>query len=140
MTESGYSVIRYIPDAARGESLNIGVLVWAVDDFRLHIDQKAVDRVIKENPRLATDALLYVEPMLTEQLSTGVVALPSRINTLLTDPHRFPLVFSEPRFTAIDLDRGRRWAGRDVGAAHEAGRASQAAAWTERPQPDRAFG
>lgn len=42
--------------------------------------------------------------MLKEQLSSAVAALPSRIHMLVTDPHRFPIVFTEPRFTAIDLE------------------------------------
>lgn len=103
MTDTGYTVIRYIPDPGRGESLNIGILVWAPDDFRLSIDEDAVKRVIRENPRLEQDALLYVEPMLNEKLSSGVVPVSAQIKNLLQDQRGFPVELTEPRFTMIDL-------------------------------------
>jgi DUF3037 family protein len=103
MTDGRYSVIRYIPDPGRGESLNIGILVWAGDEFRLSVDEKAVERVIRENPRLERDALLYVEPLLTERLSSAVVPVPTRITRLLEDQKGFPIELSEPLFTRVDL-------------------------------------
>lgn len=107
MSDANYSVIRYVPDPGRGESLNIGILVWAGDEFRLNLDDAAVKRVITENPRLDSDSLLYVEPLLNERLSSAIVPVPSRIKTLLEGQRGFPIDLSEPRFTTVDpLDEG----------------------------------
>lgn len=106
MSEAHYSVIRFIPDPARGERLNIGILLWDEDsgDYGLELDQKAIERVIRENPRLEHDSLLYIEPMLTEMLSSAVTPVPARIQTLLSKQTGFPLDVTEPRFTTIAQD------------------------------------
>ena len=84
MSEAHYSVIRYIPDPSRGERLNIGILLWEDSaDYRLELDQKAIERVIRENPRLERDSLLYIEPMLSEQLSSAITPVPARIKGIL---------------------------------------------------------
>lgn len=106
MSEAHYSVIRFIPDPARGERLNIGILLWDEDsgDYGLELDQKAIDRVIRENPRLERDSLLYIEPMLSEMLSTAVAPMPARIQTVLSKQTGFPLDVTKPRFTTIGPD------------------------------------
>jgi hypothetical protein len=107
MSEAQYSVIRYNPDPARGERLNIGILLWEEDsaDYRLKIDEEAVKRVIRENPRLELDALLYIEPMLSEQLSSAVTPVTARIKTILGKQHGFPLELSDPLFTKVAADQ-----------------------------------
>ena len=106
MSEARYAVIRYVPDPGRGESLNIGILLWEEEsaEYRLRVDQEAIERVIRENPRLERDSLLYVEPMLREQLSSAVVPATSRIKGILKDMGGFPLDLSESRFTTIAAD------------------------------------
>lgn len=98
MTEANYSVIRYMPDPGRGESLNVGVLLWDDGDFRLRVDGKAIDRVVTENPALDRDALLYVEPLLRDRVESHGVA------AILSDQRSFPIELTEPRFTALDED------------------------------------
>jgi hypothetical protein len=106
MNSAHYAVIRYVPDPGRGESLNIGILLWEElsGDYRLRVDEEAIARVIRENPRLERDSLLYVEPMLREQLSSAVVPATSRIKRILEGAGGFPLDISEPRFTTIGPD------------------------------------
>jgi ribosomal silencing factor RsfS len=103
MSEAHYSVIRYIPDPARGERLNIGILLWdeGSADFRLSLDEKAIERVIRENPRLELNSLLYVEPMLREQLASAVTPVTARIKTMLEKQSGFPLELGAPLFTAL---------------------------------------
>jgi ribosomal silencing factor RsfS len=103
MSEAHYSVIRYIPDPARGERLNIGILLWEEQsaDFRLSLDEKAIERVIRENPRLELNSLLYVEPMLREQLASAVTPVTARIKTMLDKQGGFPLELADPLFTAV---------------------------------------
>jgi DUF3037 family protein len=102
MSEAHYSVIRYMPDPGRGENLNIGILLWEEDsaEYRLSFDQKAIDRVVKENPHLERDSLLYIEPMLHERLASAVAPATARIKAIL-DHQGFPLNFTEPRFTTV---------------------------------------
>jgi Protein of unknown function (DUF3037) len=106
MSDAQYSVLRYIPDPGRGERLNIGILLWEDQsgEYRLELDEKAIDRVIRENPRLERDSLLYIEPMLTEQLSSAMAPIPTRIKGLLDGQKGFPLDISEARFTTISED------------------------------------
>jgi Protein of unknown function (DUF3037) len=100
-----YSVIRFIPDPARGERLNIGILLWEdTGEYGLELDQKAIDRVIRENPRLERDSLLYIEPMLSEMLASAVTPVPTRIQTVLAKQTGFPLDITEPRFTTVAPD------------------------------------
>lgn len=103
MSDAQYSVIRFIPDPGRGERLNIGILLWDEDsgEYRLSLDEKAVERVIRENPRLERDSLLYIEPMLSEQLSSAVSPVTTRIKTMLNKQTGFPLELAEPLFTTI---------------------------------------
>jgi hypothetical protein len=104
VSRANYSVIRYIPDPGRGESLNVGILLWDEDEFRLNLDDKAIERVIRENPRLERDSLLYVEPVLNERLATAVVPVAVRIRTMLESQKGFPIELSEPRFTTVEPD------------------------------------
>jgi hypothetical protein len=86
--------------------LNIGILLWEAEsaEYRLNLDQKAIDRVIRENPRLERDSLLYVEPMLSEQLASAVTPATTRIQSILGKTTGFPLDLSEPRHTTITDD------------------------------------
>jgi hypothetical protein len=115
MSEAQFSVIRYNPDPARGEQLNIGILLWDEDgaDYRLRIDEEATKRVIRENPRLELDSLLYIEPMLNEQLSSAAVPVSARIKTILDKQHGFPLDLSEPLFANVAPDEGAVAEGED---------------------------
>lgn len=100
--EGSYSVIRYIPDPGRGESLNVGILLWDGQDFRLNVDDKAIERVIRENPLLERDALLYVEPSLHDRLASGGGSIPDRVERMLASQRGFPIELTEPRFTTLE--------------------------------------
>ena len=100
MTEAHYSVVKYVPDPARNEALNLGILAWTGSVFRLDIDDQAVARVVRENPHLERDALLYLEPLLLEQLSPAE-SLTIKIHKLISQQKGFPVVFGEPRLTQV---------------------------------------
>ena len=61
MNRGHYSVIRCIPDPARGETFNVGILVWNGAGYRLSIDPNAAKRAARENPLFARDALHGLE-------------------------------------------------------------------------------
>jgi membrane protease YdiL (CAAX protease family) len=52
MREGHYVVIRVVPDLARNEALNVGIILWDPTGFRLGFDGEAISRVIRENPQL----------------------------------------------------------------------------------------
>lgn len=101
MSEAQYSVIRYIPDPGRGERLNIGIMVWSDDAHRLRVDKSAVERVVRENPLLERDSLLYVAPMLTDALEATGGPAPAAVEELLSAQKGFPIDLSEPRATSV---------------------------------------
>jgi Protein of unknown function (DUF3037) len=101
MSEAQYSVIRYIPDPGRGERLNVGILVWGDDAYRLRLDDRAIERVVRENPLLERDALLYVAPMLTDALEATGGPASAAVEELLAAQKGFPIDLSEPRLTAV---------------------------------------
>jgi hypothetical protein len=104
MRSAHYSVIRYIPDPARNEALNVGILLWDGADSRLRIDAEAVQRVIRENPRLATHGLDVLETMLRDALALGTFDEKRLLKSL--DAHTgFPVSFTEPRFTMLPDDQ-----------------------------------
>jgi hypothetical protein len=41
MIPAQYSLIRYIPDPARNEPLNVGILVWSGSGIRLRLEPQA---------------------------------------------------------------------------------------------------
>lgn len=101
MNTGHYSVIGYVPDPARQETLNIGAIVWSQSGYKLQIDEEAVARVVRENPKLERDALLYVESMLESKLDATVTNPEKDIPGVIGSQSGFPLAFSEPRFTAL---------------------------------------
>ncbi len=101
MDPASYSVVRYVPDPGRGERLNIGILLWAGDHYQLRLDDDAVDRVVRENPRLVRESLLYVGPMIRERLDTSEGAVSDRVTDLLARQNGFPVDLSEARFTTL---------------------------------------
>ncbi len=101
MRAGQYAVIRYIADPARNEPLNIGAIIWDGRDFRVRVDDGAVQRVIRDHPRLTRDALLYVEPKLHKEFQDASQYGTGQLAEVLATQESFPIAFSEPRFTAI---------------------------------------
>jgi len=101
MTNASYVVVRYVADPARNEQLNVGVLAWGAGGHQLVIDGEAVARVIRENPRLHTDALSSLPATVTEIVDLAPGLPPAEIGERVAQAARFPVVFSEPRATTV---------------------------------------
>ncbi len=102
MIEAQYAVIRYIADPARKEPLNIGVVLWHDLGCRLQLDSDAITRVVRENPYLTADSLMYVEPFIRNRLAldrpvNGSVDLRGRVR----GASQFPVVLSDPLMTMV---------------------------------------
>jgi hypothetical protein len=100
-----YSILRFMPDFERGETFNIGIVVWDDENHQLRLDDEAILRVNRENPQLPKDALLCYEDSLRRHLTPdGRVRgedIDKRIMELVHDPRWFPLQVTEPLYTAI---------------------------------------
>ena len=105
MKPGHFSVIRYNPDPGRNEELNIGIVVWDEGNYRLAIDEAAVARVVRENPRLASDALRYLQPVLDHEFAMLGPAVAEQLPLYIQEQRGFPLAFTEPLFTGLDADR-----------------------------------
>lgn len=104
MIRASYSVVTYIADPRRNEPLNVGIVLWTPSALRLRIDAEAVARVIRENPHLERDALLYLEPYLQGLLTIGDGFDEQYLLQRLDNQRGFPALLSEARLTTLDAD------------------------------------
>jgi len=100
MEPASYSVIRYMPDPARGERLNIGVLLWTPHRYVVLLDDGALDRVVRENPHLERESLYYVHPAIRDLLDTDG-PMDKRVSDLLANQKGFPADLTEARYVAV---------------------------------------
>jgi ribosomal protein S12 methylthiotransferase accessory factor YcaO len=99
-----YSLIRYVPDAARGEELNVGIVAWTERHLALEVDQRAVERVLRENPHLAKDALLGLRDRLREELTASAPDPALAAATWLSSQRGYPVIATEDRHTTVIED------------------------------------
>ncbi len=97
-----YAVIRYVADPARNEPVNVGIVLWNDAGSRLRLDDEAVARVVRDNPHLSRDSLLYLNRFLSRRLAVnrplnGTGPLEDRIQ----EGSQFPVFFTEARFTTV---------------------------------------
>ena len=105
MTSANYAVVRYVGDPGRNEALNFGILVWHDTSYKLRIDDEAVARVIRDNPHLARDGLMFLDASLARRLAE-IPDVPQRaIPNFLARQSGFPVAFSETRLTTV-VDQG----------------------------------
>lgn len=104
MIPARYSLIRYVPDTARGEQLNIGILAWTERHLAVELDQNALERVLRENPHLAKDALLGVRDQLGEELAALDGDAAHRATSWLAGQRGYPVVATEDRHTTVNAD------------------------------------
>lgn len=104
MTQAEYAILRYVADPARSEALNVGIVVSDADGFRVGIDQSAVIRALRDNPRLAVDSLQGLEQALETHIADYIASVPAAtIGEAVQSMRIMSLVVSESRFTAVDM-------------------------------------
>jgi hypothetical protein len=105
MIPAQYSLIRYIPDPARNEPLNVGILVWSGSGIRLRLEPQALERIIRENPHFQKSALSLLEDSLASEVAQAARDEPLRAVPRFLDEQRgFPVLFSEARHTMIEAE------------------------------------
>lgn len=103
MKPAQYAVVRYVADPARNEPINVGMVVWNDVTSSLRLDPAALERVVRENPHLGKDSVLYLDPFLKEQFAAErPLQGPRTVEQRVREQRLFPVVFSEPRFTTVE--------------------------------------
>ncbi len=69
-TAADYAVIRFVPDLARHEVFNLGLVAWNTRDWVLRLDDEASKRIIRQNPHLASSIFSHLETELREKLAS----------------------------------------------------------------------
>ncbi len=107
MRSANYSVVRYIADPARNEPQNVGIIIWNDERFGLAIDDAALARVVRDNPHLERDGLLYLEGFLRQQLARTVPPFTEDgFLRIVLEQAGFPVSLTQPReTTTVDGDQ-----------------------------------
>jgi hypothetical protein len=107
MTYAKYSVIRYIGDPARGEAMNVGIVLWNDAGHIFQTDDAAMARVVRDNPHLERDALRYLDSYLKHRLAQTVPPLDEegRLRLIATQGG-FPVSLTEPRVAHVENEGG----------------------------------
>ena len=98
--EALYSLLRFVPDLARGEAFNVGVVLWADDITQYRVDDEALDRAASANPRLDRGGLAGIKLALGNWLQDPAMS-PEAATT-----EGAPLAYlevTEPRMTRLNL-------------------------------------
>ncbi|MBI3970637.1 MAG: DUF3037 domain-containing protein [Chloroflexi bacterium] len=109
MRPARYAVVRYVADPARNEPLNVGVVIWDDHEYCLRVDADASQRVVRENPFLARDAMLSLEAQLQDEVEHAVERAPGAhegIARWIGRQSGYPVLLTEPRATTILTERG----------------------------------
>jgi len=81
--------------------MNIGIVVWDQEGYRMGVDRAALDRVTRQSPWLAPDGLLALEPLLSQTLDQVRPFDPDAFRALLERQNRDSLVVTDPRYTTL---------------------------------------
>lgn len=98
-----YSIVRYVPDVIRGESVNIGVVVEAKDKGNKIKEFKFTERfnrAAKIDPHLNVSALEQVAQHALEQIR--VEAQGMELNDLVANYSGGKIQLTQPRLTIVD--------------------------------------
>jgi hypothetical protein len=104
VTPAKYSVIRYIPDPGRNEALNVGIVLWTDAELAVELDGQAIERVVRENPHLAKDALRGLADELRAELTSGGASPEDCVRRWLAAQRGFPVAPTEGRLTTLAAD------------------------------------
>lgn len=101
MTTGHYSVVRCVPDPARGETFNIGIAIWANRYFRVDVDRSGARRAANENPNLAVHSFDNLEETIYSQLRALDPINTTKFNKMRKNHPGTPFFFDEPQFVEI---------------------------------------
>ncbi len=102
MKTAHYAVVRYVADPARNEPVNVGIVLWSGYESRIKFEPDALARVVRQNPHLTGDSLLYLEPFLKSKLAGDKLHNGSfDFDQWDREVNLFPVIVSKPLFTSV---------------------------------------
>jgi hypothetical protein len=104
MSQGHYSVIRCIPDPARGELFNLGVAVWSAGRFNVQVDSDAAARAARENPSLAVDAFSHLERAIYTRLLELDPINTTKFKRLRKNHRGTTFLYGEPQFVNVPAE------------------------------------
>jgi len=101
MSAGNYSVIRCVPDPARGELFNIGIAIWLRGRFIVDINHAAARRAAKENPYLAIDAYDKASDWVNSRLLELDPINKTTFQRMRKNHRGTPYLFAAPQFVNV---------------------------------------
>jgi hypothetical protein len=102
-TDTHYSLLRFVPDPARGEALNVGVVLWTPDEIEVRLDDEALEGLARINPRLDRSGLAGIKLAIAEWMKSAEGSPEKQVEQLKQNPPFLQLLVTDPRFTRLDL-------------------------------------
>ncbi len=85
----------------RGETFNVGIVIWNGNGHRVAVDEAAAKRAAKENPLIARNALGRLASAISSQLKKGGELTCGKFERMRANQSGIPFVFAEPCFVSI---------------------------------------
>lgn len=101
MIPATYSIVRCVPDPARGERFNIGVILWAPARPKVVIDYDCAKAAIARNPRLAADTLRSMQDILQAKADRAHAAENGK-ERFIRNQSGFPILVGDAMFIQIN--------------------------------------
>lgn len=101
MSQGQYSVIRCIPDAARGEIFNVGIAIWTKGDYRVRVDHAAARRAATQNANLSPHAFDNIQDVIDRQLQELDPINKTKFEKMRKDHRGNPYLFAESQFVNV---------------------------------------
>lgn len=97
MMQASYKLVKYIPDLARQEPLNIGILAWCQGQSVLVFDAHAFHRITTANGDLADDALKFITDAIVEEYNDARLRDGQDIDAFVREALSTPFLVTEER-------------------------------------------
>ncbi|MGC4107027.1 MAG: hypothetical protein QM753_11875 [Thermomicrobiales bacterium] len=112
MKSARYSLIRYIPDLARNEPVNIGIAAWTDHELLIKLSKDGLDRAFHSAPDLSPGAFEGFEDYLCDRISrhwkTNLSTHFEEAESLLASCIDRPATVTPSLFVGIDESRPER--------------------------------
>lgn len=96
MISSQFSVVKFVPDAARDEPINIGIVAWYLGTYVLRLDPRSFPRVLSNAPNLEKDAFEFSEDLLRMRVDEAFRMISADLSEALHKSLEGPFRLSQP--------------------------------------------
>jgi hypothetical protein len=93
---SQFSIVKFVPDAARDEPVNIGIVAWHLGTYVLKLDPRSFPRVLSNAPDLEKDAFDFSEDLLRMRIDEAFRMVSTDLSVALHQSLEGPFRLSQP--------------------------------------------